>query len=422
MPPTYFPLWRCFTGSLALYGTEHPLAWWSSSASVARPKVTHSRAYCLPWGSKTYWRSFPPSSTRESSPLHTWMTSYVILHPSRVAEVISWVQGALAGLGLQLNMSKSHAWCPTLPSLPLLPDNLRDLDFSREGITILGVPVGTDNYVSATLKGKLEAAAQQAATLISLDDAQGALLLLRYCVNTKMGFWARTVPPSQFLPTASSFDTTILNTLSTIIGGPPILETDGSLTTRMATIQLRLPPSLGGLGLRSARTTSHPAWLAAWLAAKGLMTKTIPATAHLFDLEALTSGTAPFTLSETAIHESVLEVSLSATTLSSHNSPPSPVNPDTPTATHTTTGRASRRRPQQPTSSSTASSSVPAALATIFSRHTSKTTTDLLIHTPATNPPHQPPHSVTILNNLEPIPKTQSNLSSIVNAATLTTA
>ena len=72
----------------------------------------------------------------------------------------------------------------------------QDLPTSKQGLRVLGVPVGHDDYVRA----QLEEIAQEHMKLLDripcVKDMQSAWLLLSFCAATRANFLLRTVRPN----------------------------------------------------------------------------------------------------------------------------------------------------------------------------------------------------------------------------------
>ena len=69
------------------------------------------------------------------------------------------------------------------------PDGVR-------GVDLLGVPIGTDQYVERALQHRLERT-QRELEAIEMLPTQHRLLILRYCIVSEINFWCRTLTPQQ---------------------------------------------------------------------------------------------------------------------------------------------------------------------------------------------------------------------------------
>ena len=132
---------------------------------------------------------------------------------------------------------------------------------------VLGCPLGDDSFVRA----KLEALVQQNSTLLdriktlATRSAQAASLLVRFCVNTKITYWLRIIDPRSphIQEACRNHDVAIQAAAESICGIPAL--------TSSQVAQLRLPNSLGGLGLASASQTR----LAAFYGSAALVLKDV---------------------------------------------------------------------------------------------------------------------------------------------------
>ena len=68
------------------------------------------------------------------------------------------------------------------------------LDVSRQGLNVLGVPVGHPQYVAAQLHQKGHEQALLFERIPHVVDVQIAWLLLTFCAATRANYWLRTVP------------------------------------------------------------------------------------------------------------------------------------------------------------------------------------------------------------------------------------
>lgn len=159
--------------------------------------------------------------------------------------------------GLTLNMEKTLYLSPSdifdrdnPPHCRIVPPN--------EGIFVLGVPVGSPEWVRDATNREV---ASWAPLLVSIErlPAQHALLLLRLCIVQKYNFIQRHVPPSLIGQSAQHLHDTIWETLRTILDIP----TDNTgLNIGRARRIAELPLRVGGLGLQNPTHTRGMAFLA----------------------------------------------------------------------------------------------------------------------------------------------------------------
>lgn len=115
---------------------------------------------------------------------------------------------------------------------------------AKDGVDLLGSPLGTDQYVEQFFdrkKQELHKLLKNLCTAVSVIGSQSAFLLLSKCVSfCRFVFHARTVHPGLFKGFAEEYDLLVLHCFSALVPGidEDVLE------------QVRLPVRSGGLGLR----------------------------------------------------------------------------------------------------------------------------------------------------------------------------
>ena len=124
-------------------------------------------------------------------------------------------------------------------------------------IQMLGVPLGSDSFVSGfvenTLLGNLQETVDR---LVEFEDTQSASYLLRvsYSIVRAVHFM-RTTPLEQWKEQAGKFDSMIRKAIESILGIPMDDRTFS---------QACLTPKLGGLGLRRTAEHADLAFHASW--------------------------------------------------------------------------------------------------------------------------------------------------------------
>ena len=109
-------------------------------------------------------------------------------------------------------------------------------------------PIGHKSFVQDVCLKQADSAKVFLSKLPRLNDAQTALLLLRYCGIPKISHLLRCIPSSVIDTAAREFDCTII----------------GCKVSVEEIRQLLLPISLGGVGLAKSSSTSSVAFLSAW--------------------------------------------------------------------------------------------------------------------------------------------------------------
>ena len=173
---------------------------------------------------------------------------------------------------VRLNPSKCWVWAPTnsalarfdaLHSAAPLPDFMNvggrggvKVAGPREGITLMGVPIGAEKWEKEQLREYMaKEVAPALSRLAAVDHVQSELLILRQCITSKVGHVTRLVPPASTEEFTAAFDMALRGALERIM-----LQRLPPRAWEAAQDPLRH----GGMGLRSASGTRSHAWLAAW--------------------------------------------------------------------------------------------------------------------------------------------------------------
>uniref|UniRef100_A0A7S0MI74 Uncharacterized protein n=1 Tax=Cryptomonas curvata TaxID=233186 RepID=A0A7S0MI74_9CRYP len=153
---------------------------------------------------------------------------------------------------------------PQLCCLPLV----------TQGTVVVGVPIGTPQFIHQTIRKIIADCAADLAKLIPFPHGTFFLLILRYSSNQKLMYWMRTVSPDFMMEHALRFDQLVEDTfaeyfdanmaavipLENIIPGMPLTYPQ---TIQLAKHQLRDSEDKGGLGLTSMAKITIPAYYAA---------------------------------------------------------------------------------------------------------------------------------------------------------------
>jgi len=165
--------------------------------------------------------------------------------------------------GLHVRTDKCMLYFPNQGVVPLtrltrlyhLPE---ELPLSTEGVTILGVPVGSPSFTEAELVKPADSVSAFCERLSILESPQIEHLLLRYCVGaSSIMYILRSLPSGSdcVAALAEKVDISRVQVLSRIVG----CDFDSSHST---ILQFTLPLSMGGLGLTSTGLIRHAAFLA----------------------------------------------------------------------------------------------------------------------------------------------------------------
>ena len=136
---------------------------------------------------------------------------------------------------------------------------------NSEGITVLGVPVGSDQYIARILREKLQLAVSLAEALPGIRCCQIAALLLRFCLIPKMIYWWRCVQPSLVSSIAREFDSVVEQALHNVMSLN--LPDPSGLEGQCLRLQESLPLKMGGIGLRKSAALCSLAFVPSFLTA-----------------------------------------------------------------------------------------------------------------------------------------------------------
>ena len=191
--------------------------------------------------------------------LHAWYLDdgTMIADSEKIAKVLDIISSGAPSLGLQLNAEKTELWWPSSRADPVLFPPSRAKWVGAEGVKLLGSPIGSDEFVQGHLRDKIEELAEMHRKLLTLDDSQVQLCILRCCLGFgKINHLLRTSPPAVVAPVIPEFDSLMQSTLCQTLSVDS-LEPD-------AWSQATLPIRLGGLGLLCASDISIPAYVASF--------------------------------------------------------------------------------------------------------------------------------------------------------------
>ncbi|CAI5991264.1 unnamed protein product [Closterium sp. NIES-65] len=196
----------------------------------------------------------------------TFITSYAddtyIVGPAPdVFAAYNTLTSRLQPLGLTVQPSKCSLYGPSdIPPDAMPPPNL---GIAPNGLTVAGVPIGSDSYIISSVGHKLRSFATSLSLLHDLHDPQIASRLLTLCVSARPSFLLRTVPPfPEITELYTDWDNDLLNHFTRLVGSefwPPDFD---HLPT--AHHQPFLPIRIGGFGLRSSAGFADLGFLYSW--------------------------------------------------------------------------------------------------------------------------------------------------------------
>ncbi|CAI7774977.1 unnamed protein product [Closterium sp. NIES-53] len=132
----------------------------------------------------------------------------------------------LNDLGLRVQPSKGSLWTPLdLPSDLTTPS---DIIIAPNGLTVAGVPIGSDTHIISTVRDKLHSFSSSLPLLHELHDPQTVARLLTLCISANPSFLLRTVAPfPEVEELYTDWDKTLLDRFVRLIGSgywPPAFD------------------------------------------------------------------------------------------------------------------------------------------------------------------------------------------------------
>jgi hypothetical protein len=196
----------------------------------------------------------------------------IIAPPSEIPDAISTFQEQSSLINLQINANKTMILqstptsnntnlTPTLP-IQIPPSNILSPvhpDHSKQGISILGTPIGTDNFIQQWLLQKTNDLTTEFNILNLVPHFQTRWLLLWYCLRGKVTYLYRTLPPTHTTLPSTSFAhhvSDLFKTSFTDILSPPHIKNETWWK------QAQLPISQGGFGFGFQEDAATAAYLA----------------------------------------------------------------------------------------------------------------------------------------------------------------
>jgi len=187
--------------------------------------------------------------------LHVWYLDdgTVIGCRQDLAQLLTFLGGDdLKASGFDLNLGKCEVWWPSGDTTFLeFPQSIQRM---RDGIDILKIPIGSDDYIERRLRHRVEKIKAVTTQLSSLEDSHIEFTILRACLGSaKLAYALRGLAPSdRVLTVLRDADEVLRLAFEKIIGDS---------VSAAAWKQAGLRPSMGGLGLRHAEDIAAPAFL-----------------------------------------------------------------------------------------------------------------------------------------------------------------
>ncbi len=120
----------------------------------------------------------------------------IIMNANVSKEIFTELESQLSEIGLTINRNKTKIYSPKhndaiANSLP------QDITVVQDGIDIIGIPIGTSQYCYDYWKTKLIKPTHHSINLVcKWEQTQAAMLLFRYCINSKFNYTFRMNNPT----------------------------------------------------------------------------------------------------------------------------------------------------------------------------------------------------------------------------------
>ena len=121
----------------------------------------------------------------------------------------------------------------------------QELPATRQGLKVLGAPIGHPQYVQEFLRRKSEEQQVLFQRIPFVNDPQASWLLLWMCASTRANFWLRMVSPELTLPFAELHDRNVWQRLQTILdvrGAPAEAQQFASLPLTLGGVLAMVVP------------------------------------------------------------------------------------------------------------------------------------------------------------------------------------
>ena len=201
-----------------------------------------------------------------------------------IGKVTEWLQERLGIEGISLNRRKSQALLADGVGPEQLTEEQRvamdttGLTVVRQGMRVVGVPVGTEQFQRDFLKEAVNGeTAELVRALAPMEDAQASFHILRLSATSRLSHLLRTVPPSITGQAAANYDALVEWALASIIAGDgaaaaglptpeevahdPTVCQNQTYLGHEALRQAHLPIREGGLGLTSSSSIKGAAYI-----------------------------------------------------------------------------------------------------------------------------------------------------------------
>jgi hypothetical protein len=184
----------------------------------------------------------------------------MVLKPSAVGVIAEFLSVESLKLGLQLNFKKCELM--SMDGLNALSgiDASEDIKRVAGCVKNLGIPIGPDVHCGEYWNKFLDGIERDTDIVCRWSNVQGALVLFRLCITSKLNYMLRSVPPTSTYATQLVHRATaIMRSGFAKILGVPVTDTSD---TASWWLQGTLPPTMGGFGIIDPSLIHHVSFLA----------------------------------------------------------------------------------------------------------------------------------------------------------------
>ena len=247
---------------------------------------------CYSAGSLKILKEFRANSTVPGARAVSFIDDITVILPpelsldkAAIGKVTEWLQERLGVEGISLNRRKSQALLVDGVGPEQLTEEQRvamdttgGLTVVRQGMRVVGVPVGTEQFQRDFLQEAVNGEpAELVRALVPMEDAQASFQILRLSATSRLSHLLRTVPPSITCQAAANYDALVEWALASIIAGdgaaaaglptPEEVAHDSFVCQNQTYLghdalrQAHLPIREGGLGFTSSSSIKGAAYI-----------------------------------------------------------------------------------------------------------------------------------------------------------------
>ncbi|CAI5531503.1 unnamed protein product [Closterium sp. Naga37s-1] len=175
----------------------------------------------------------------------------------------------LREIDLEVSQKKCQWYAPS-GNRPSADNPLCEMTEAKEGLVVVGSPVGSKSFAEAAVMAKLEPGHTILSRLPRINHAQMASRILAGSISARTNFLCRTTPPTKdFRQTLSFWDGSVLCYFADILQDDSLL-TPGKVN-KAAQTQITLPERMGGFGVQSAERSADLAYVVSLLSVAGTL-------------------------------------------------------------------------------------------------------------------------------------------------------